>query len=92
MDYGRVSECGSDIELHLWTGEEVTAAEQARREVWTGQLPGEAELYGSLAQLIGRYRDAPNGRLASEAAVRSRWDGAQRQVEYEYVVSLTPPT
>jgi hypothetical protein len=88
MDYGSVADCSPDVELRHWTRDEIVRATYARCEIWTRELPGEGELYGSLEALLLRYRDAPNGRIGAASTIHDRWDGSRPRVEYEYVVTV----
>jgi hypothetical protein len=92
MDYGLTVECGADVELVHWSPSDIMRAEEARRLTWTHALPGEEELYGSLEELLRRFREAPNDRVDRATPIRDRWDGSRSLVEYQYLVSLSAAT
>jgi hypothetical protein len=65
MDYEAVHRGGPTVDLVCWTGEDVSAALQARTEVWTRTLPGEEAVHGTVDQLIARLRSARNRSVTS---------------------------
>lgn len=88
MDYGALEECKSAIEVRVWSGDDVRRAELARRRTWNVELPGDAELYGSLGGLLRKFGAAPNYQLRVVGPVRDHWTEAEMTKEYEVVVEL----
>jgi hypothetical protein len=92
MDYGAIQQCGPEVTIRPWTAAETTGAVRIRRKVWTSFLPGEAQQYRSIEELIDRLARATNHRLrVADEGVRDRWDGSRSRFEYEYVVYPKAP-
>ena len=89
MDYGRLEDCNSAIEVRVWSADDVRRALSARQHTWTMEFAGEAELYGSLAALIRKYESAPNSRLRLPVCLRDHWTDPETTKEYEVVLDLT---
>jgi hypothetical protein len=89
MDYGKLGDCTSAIEVRVWSGDDVGRALYARHHTWTAELAGEAELYGSLDALVRKYATAPNSRFKSAASLRDDWTEFETTKEYELVVDFS---
>ena len=92
MDFDAIDNAFPFIEIVHWSGLELERAIDARSKTWTMLLEGEAELYGSVSELLSRLRSSGNASLrpADEryGRLRDEWDGTRPERTYTYTVSL----
>jgi hypothetical protein len=87
MDYAPVNECSLSVEIHLFSGEDIHRAIEARK-IWRSLLAGEGERWNSIEQLLDVYRKAKNGRLFDDQlpSIGDDWDKVGAEYTYDFVV------
>jgi hypothetical protein len=88
MDYTRISDCYSMMEIRLWAENDLEEAIKGR-QLW-GLLKREKTLWESPEELIERFRNANNRNLAIAegfSRIRDEWDGSKREYAYDFFVT-----
>jgi hypothetical protein len=88
MDFASVADGFPLVEIQHLSADDIQRAITSRTTVWTNELDGERELYGSMAQLLASYRRVGNAHLAppTVTCLRDEWDGTRPTVIYDYPV------
>ena len=58
MDYYRIEDCHSTVQISLWTPDDISRAHNARSTTWTSLLSGELRRWHSMQELLALYSRA----------------------------------